>query len=466
MPLIIPNGLVVSVSGFRGRVGDPLTPELVCSLAAAFGAFLGRSAGAGAARGGDILIGRDSRTSGPMFAGAASSGLVSVGCHVVDLGVVSTPTLMLAVENSDALGGIGVTASHNPAEWNALKFAAPEGTFLDPETMLAFLEFALGDDPARAAWDELGTVRADDGAAGRHLDAILELPQLDLPALRARGFKVALDCMRGAGATIMPQLLDTLGCEVVAINTEMDGRFPRDPEPTAENLAEFADFVRSEGADLGLAVDPDVDRLSLVNESGVPSGEDLTLALASAVVLRRTPGIVVTNLSTSRVVEDVARAHGGELVRVPVGEINVARRMQSEGAVVGGEGNGGVILPNLHHTRDAPVASALILQHLVDEGSTLSAAVDRWPAYTIVKKKIDFPRQSLSDAYAELESQLASDGVDSADGARFHWAARQAWLHVRPSGTEPVVRLIAEAPGRSEAEELIERATTLLEGLT
>ena len=469
MPLMIPDGLVVSVSGFRGRVGDPFTPELVCSLAAAFGSYVRRSvrrsAGTGEARGGDVLIGRDSRTSGPMLAGAATSGLVSVGCDVVDLGVVSTPTLMLAVEKSDALGGIGVTASHNPAEWNALKFAAPEGTFLDWETMSAFLEFALRDDPARASWDELGTVRADDGAASRHLEAILELPQLDRPALRARGFKVALDCVRGAGASIMPQLLEALGCEVVAINTEMDGRFPRDPEPTAGNLADFADFVRGEGADLGLAVDPDVDRLSLVNESGVPLGEDLTLALASAVVLRRTPGIVVTNLSTSRIVEDVVLAHGGELVRAPVGEINVARRMQSEGAVVGGEGNGGVILPDLHHTRDAPVASALILQHLVDEGSTLSAAVDRWPAYTIVKTKIDFPKEALSDAYAELERQLVSDGVDSADGARLQWMARQAWLHVRPSGTEPIVRLIAEAPGRSEAEELIERATAVLEGV-
>ena len=464
MPLIIPDGLVVSVSGFRGRVGEPLTPELVSGLAAAFGAFVRGSAGLGDARSGDILIGRDSRTSGPMLAGAASSGLVSVGCDVVDLGVVSTPTLMLAVEKSEALGGICITASHNPAEWNALKFAAAEGTFLDAETMSAFLEFALHEDPPRAAWDDLGTVRADDGAIARHLEAILELPQLDLPALRARAFKVALDCVRGAGATIMPQLLEALGCEVVAINMEMDGHFPRDPEPTAENLGELADFVNSEGADVGFAVDPDVDRLSLVDESGGPLGEDLTLALASAVVLGRTPGIVVTNLSTSGIVEDVARAHGGELVRSPVGEINVARRMQSEGAVVGGEGNGGVILPDLHHTRDAPVAAALVLQHLVDEGSTLSAAVDRWPAYTIVKKKIDFPREALTDAYAELERQLASDGVDSTDGVRLHWVERQAWLHVRPSGTEPVVRLIAEAPGRSEAEELIARATAVLEG--
>ena len=453
---------MVSVSGFRGRVGDPLTPELVCLLATAFGAFVKRSRDPSNDLPVDILIGRDTRTSGPVLSRAVSAGLVSVGCNVVDLGIVSTPTLMLAVENSDALGGIAVTASHNPAEWNALKLAAPEGTFLDAETMSKFLEFALSEDPPRTPSDELGAVTTDDGASARHLEAVLELPQLNLPALRARAFKVALDCVRGAGATIMPQLLEALGCEVVGINMEMDGLFPRDPEPTAENLTELADFVRREGADIGLAVDPDVDRLSLVNENGAPIGEDLTLALASAVVLRRTTGIVVTNLSTSAIVEDVARAHAGELVRSPVGEINVARRMQLEGAVVGGEGNGGVILPNLHHTRDAPVAAALVLQHLVDEETSLSAAVGKWPAYTIVKKKISFPREALSEGYAELERQLESDGVDSADGARFCWEARRAWLHVRPSGTEPVVRLIAEAPERSEAEELIERSEEIL----
>ena len=462
MPLVIPEGLVVGVSGFRGRVGDPLTPELVCLLATAFGAFVKRSRDPLNDLPVDILLGRDTRTSGPVLSRAVSAGLVSVGCNVVDLGIVSTPTLMLAVENSDALGGIAVTASHNPAEWNALKLAAPEGTFLDAETMSKFLEFALSEDPPRTPSDELGAVTTDDGASARHLEAVLELPQLNLPALRARAFKVALDCVRGAGATIMPQLLEALGCEVVGINMEMDGLFPRDPEPTAENLTELADFVRREGADIGLAVDPDVDRLSLVNENGAPIGEDLTLALASAVVLRRTPGIVVTNLSTSAIVEDVARAHAGELVRSPVGEINVARRMQLEGAVVGGEGNGGVILPNLHHTRDAPVAAALVLQHLVDEETSLSAAVDKWPAYTIVKKKISFPREALSEGYAELERQLESDGVDSADGARFCWEARRTWLHVRPSGTEPVVRLIAEAPERSEAEELIERSEEIL----
>ena len=457
MPLKIPAGLVVSVSGFRGRVGDPLTPEFVCALAASFGAFVRAQAGHGT-----MVIGRDSRTSGAMLSAAAASGILSVGCDVLDLGIVATPTLMLEVERSQALGGIEVTASHNPAEWNALKLAAPEGTFLDADTMAAFLRFAQEKDPERAGWDGLGSLTTDGGAAERHLKSVLELPQVDVEAIRSRDFKVALDCVRGAGATIMPGLLEALGCRVVGIHTEMDGRFPRDPEPTAENLKELGELVRREQADLGLAVDPDVDRLSLVNERGDPVGEDLTLALAAAVVLERTPGVVVTNLSTSQVVEDVARAHNSTVIRSPVGEIHVARRMQSEGAVIGGEGNGGVILPGLHYTRDAPCGAALILQLMVDEGASLSEAVAQWPSYVIVKRKVSFPRDILAEAYDVLEEHLSGDEVDREGGLRLLWATRRAWLHVRPSGTEPSVRLIAEAPTRSEAEELIESAASVL----
>ncbi len=460
MPLTIPDGLVVSVSGFRGRVGDPLTPELVCALASAFGAFLEKSG-----RRGDVLIGRDTRTSGRMLANAAASGLVSVGRNVVDLGVVATPTLMLAVGRDEAAGGIAVTASHNPSDWNALKLAAPEGTFLDADAMRAFLDFALGDEVRRAPWDALGIVREDRGAADRHLRAVLGLPQLDVRAIRERGFSVALDCVRGAGATLLPPLLEALGCRVRAIHTEMDGRFPRDPEPTAENLRELGDLVRRERADLGLAVDPDVDRLSLVDEGGEALGEDLTLALAAAAVLRRSRGTVVTNFSTSQAVDDVAAAYQSPLVRAPVGEINVARCMQAEGAVVGGEGNGGVILPALHQTRDAAVAAALILQNLVDEGASLSEAAGRWPSYAIIKRKLSFPRASLADAYQALEQDLEGEGVDRSDGLRLSWSGRRSWLHVRPSGTEPVVRLIAEAPEREGAEALIRRASRVLEGV-
>jgi phosphomannomutase len=426
---------MVSVSGFRGRVSEAMTPELVARIAASYGAFL-RAEG----EMGPVVIGRDSRTSGPALQRAAVAGLLTVGCDVVELGVVPTPTIMLAVKRSDAAGGIGVTASHNPAEWNALKFAAAEGTFMDPERMGRFIE-SLSDEPVRAAWDRVGVATRDDGAIERHLQGILSLGCIDVEAIRARQIHVAIDAVHGAGGNIMPQLLDALGCSSTAIGMETDGLFPREPEPTAENLRALCDLVKVSGAEIGLAVDPDVDRLSLVDETGRALGEDLTLALTSA------------------------EHYGGRCERAPVGEINVARHMQRVDAVVGGEGNGGVILPELHHTRDAPLGVALILQHLVDTGVSVSKAVGRWPNYAIVKEKMQFPREALEDAYGELSRALGSDRpADVSDGLRLAWDT-SAWLHVRPSGTEPVVRLIAEAPERVQAQGYVDRARGILEAI-
>jgi phosphomannomutase len=400
-----------------------------------------------------------------MFARAVFAGLESVGIDVIDLGVVPTPTLLLAVRHHGAVGGIGVTASHNPAEWNALKLVSEEGIFLDDQRSTTFRAYLAQQDAPRAAWNALGCVRTDGDAWPRHLVRILALPQLDVSRIRTRKLRVAVDCVHGAGGPVIAELLDRLGCDVAAIGMEPDGHFPRDPEPTAKNLADLGALVRSSGAEIGLAIDPDADRLSLVDESGTPLGEDLTLALASAAVLSRTPGPVVTNLSTSQVVEDVARAYGSTVHRAPVGEVNVARRMQRERAVVGGEGNGGVILPALHYTRDAPLAVALILQHLADEGVTVSAAARRWPSYRIVKEKVSFPRQSLEAGYAALEGSLGAESKDESDGLRLAWPTRKAWLHVRPSGTEPVVRLIAESVDETDAKELVARAARLLEGV-
>lgn len=469
---------MASVSGFRGRVGAPLTPELVAGLAAAFGAFVRKRA---ASR--EVVVGRDSRTSGVMFLEAVSAGLESVGCEVIDVGLAPTPTVLLAVEHHGAAGGIAVTASHNPADWNALKLAGPDGTFLDADAMGAF-RASLDDQIPRAPWNALGSRRADPGAIARHLERILALPYLDRQALVRRRFRVAADCVRGAGSVILPGLLEALGCEVFGIGLETDGRFPRDPEPTAANLGELASLVRESRADLGLAVDPDVDRLSLVDEAGQPLGEDLTLALAAAVVLRRRAGTsfastetaawkaprasaesgatVVTNLSTSRVVEDVARAHGARLVRAPVGEIHVARAMQQVGAVVGGEGNGGVILPELHYTRDAPLAAALVLQHLLDGGLTMSGAAAAWPAYAIVKEKVSVPRGALLTAYDALAEGFAGVRSDRRDGLRLDWPEEGRWIHVRASGTEPVVRIIAEARTEEDARELVRSVRELL----
>ncbi len=450
---------MVSVSGIRGRVGAPFVPELAGGIAAAFGAFMAEGSR------GPVCVGRDSRTSGPMFLRAVVAGLQSVGVDVVELGIVPTPTLLMAVRDRGAVGGIGVTASHNPAEWNALKLVTEEGIFLDADRSAAFRTYLTSEDPPRAAWDSLGSVSEDRDAWPRHLARILALPHVDVEAIRARHLKVAVDCVHGAGGPVVGELLDRLGCEVVGIGMEPDGLFPRDPEPTARNLEDLSELVRASGAAIGLAIDPDADRLSLVDEAGRPLGEDLTLALAAATVLARTPGPVVTNLSTSQVVEDVASASGSTLFRAPVGEVNVARRMQREGAVVGGEGNGGVILPALHYTRDAPLAVALILQHVADQGVSLSEAVRRWPTYRIVKEKVAFPREALGDGYAALEGDLHAEAKDESDGLRLAWPSRRAWLHVRPSGTEPVVRLIAESSDEAGAKQLVTRAAEVLSGV-
>ena len=454
MPIRLPPDLMVSVSGFRGRVAESVTPELFAGLAAAYGSFLQAEGD-----GDHVVVGRDSRTSGPMLARAAVAGLLSAGCGVTELGIVPTPTLMLAVRDTGAAGGLGVTASHNPAEWNALKFAVKGGTFLPPDRMARFQALVRDEDPARAPWDRIATPARDDSWPERHLERILDLPFLDLDRIRAGRIRVALDCVNGAGGVIMPELLARLGCDVSGIGLEPNGRFPRDPEPTAANLSALGDLVTAAQARIGLAADPDADRLSLVDERGRPLGEDLTLALAADVVLGRRPGPVVTNLSTSRVLDDVAAKHGCRVIRAPVGEINVVVRMMAEGAVVGGEGNGGVIVPALHHTRDAAAGAALLLQYLADEpGVPLSKRIARLPSYHIVKEKVSFPRDRLDDAYAALVRDLPDGESDRSDGLRLEWPEEASWLHVRPSGTEPVVRLIAEARERTSARALVDGA--------
>jgi len=289
---------------------------------------------------------------------------------------------------------------------------------------------------------------------------VLALSWLDLAAVRRRRFRVALDCVRGAGATIMPALLEALGCEVHAIHLEPDGRFPREPEPIPEHLGELGELVRRTGSDVGVAVDPDVDRLALVDETGRPIGEDYTLAFAVRTALAHRKGPVVTNLSTSLVVDDAARAFGVKVERAPVGEANVVERMAAAGAVIGGEGNGGVILPEVHLGRDAPVAATLALALLAAQGSTVSAIVNAAPRYTILKAKLPRPAGTLEPAYAALAAAVRGASEDRQDGLRLALADR--WVHLRPSGTEPVVRIIAEAPSRDEAAELIERGRAAL----
>ncbi|HEX7117171.1 MAG TPA: phosphoglucosamine mutase [Longimicrobiales bacterium] len=461
MAFEIPNELMVSVSGVRGRVGEALTPEVVARFAAAFGAYVRETAGGRRPR---IVLGRDSRTSGPMFVRVATAALQSVGCDVVDVGLVPTPTTLYAIRHHGADGAIVVTASHNPVEWNALKFASAAGMFLDAEEAPRMRAFVADRPVPYVGWDGLGAVVEDREAAARHVDAVLRVPYLDVEGMRRRRFKVALDCIRGAGTEVLPRLLEALGCDVVGLNLEPDGRFPREPEPVAQNLGELERLVRESGADLGLATDPDADRLSLVAGSGRAIGEDFTLALAAALVLRHVTGPVVTNLSTSRLLEDVAAQAGAPFHRTPVGEINVARRMEAEGAVIGGEGNGGVILPDVHLTRDAAVAAALVLQLLLETGRTLDEHVAAQRSYVIIKDKLPRDAGRIEDAYTVLEDRLAAPAADRQDGLRLDWPADSKWLHLRPSGTEPILRIMAEAPTEAEARELVEKARAALLG--
>jgi phosphomannomutase len=456
--------LMISVSGMRGHVGTDLTPELVARHAAALGAWV-RLAAAGRTSGPrpSVVLGRDARTSGPMFARAAAAGLMSVGVDVIEVGVVPTPMVQLAVEHHQAGAGLILTASHNPIEWNALKFVGPDGIFLDAEAG-ARVRALAEEGPPRMGWDGLGEVRQDGDAVARHLDAVLALPVIDVTAIRSRGFKVALDCVRGAGSVAMLPLLERLGCRVSGINLEADGRFPRPPEPVPENLGELARLVRESGADIGFAVDPDVDRLALVDEPGREFGEYYTVALGVGGVWRAPtmaapPPTVVVNLSTSLVVEDAARAEGARFLRTPVGEANVARAIREAGAVIGGEGNGGVMYPALHIGRDAPLGVALILHLLATTRSTVSQQVAGSPRYTIVKAK--GPRgPELRPLYDRLRQRFADAEADERDGLRLSWGDR--WLHIRPSGTEPIVRLIAEAPSPAEAEALVAAGRELL----
>jgi phosphomannomutase len=453
------DGLMIGVSGIRGRVGESLTPEVVARYAAGFGAWA-RARGQSKA----VVVGRDSRVSGPMFHRVVLSALESVGCDIIDIGLTTTPTCQLAVEYHHAAGGLMISASHNPIEWNALKFVGADGIFLDAEAGARVR--ALADEgPPRMGWEGIGALREDRDAVRRHLDAVLALPLIDVAAIRARGFHVALDCVRGAGASAIPPLLERLGCRMSGINLEPDGHFPRAPEPVPENLGELGELVRRSGADVGFAVDPDVDRLALVDEHGEPIGEDYTLAFAVRAVLdgrsseAEIPTVVI-NLSTSLVVEDAARAAGARLVRAPVGEANVARAIRDEGAVIGGEGNGGVMLPALHIGRDAPLGVALILHLLATSGLTVSELVKSSRRYTIVKAK--GPRgPELRPLYLDLRAHFPDAESDERDGLRLSWSDR--WLHVRPSGTEPIVRLIAEAPSRADAESLIAEARKLLQ---
>jgi phosphomannomutase len=444
------TGLIVSVSGIRGIIGESLTPEPVLTFAAAFGTYAG---------GGRIVLSRDGRPSGAVLRHAILAGLLGAGCEVQDLGVAPTPTCGLAVRQLQAAGGIQITASHNPAPWNGLKLFGPDGQVLSAaEGQKVQALFAQGPF-RRAPWDGLGTLIECRQAQDWHRQRVLDL--VNGNGIRARQIKTFLDANGGAGGPLGRRLLEDLQTRPVCQGGEANGVFEHEPEPVAANLTEVGPQVVRAGAHLGFVLDPDADRLALIDETGRYIGEELTLALAVRFRLAQQPGPVVINMSTSRVVEDIAQRFGCPCYRSAVGEANVAEKMRAVHAVIGGEGNGGVIDPRVGHVRDPFIGMGLILNLLADTGRTLRELVAELPAYFIVKDKYTVARERLPGLFTALQKHWPEAKPNTLDGLRLDWPNR--WVHVRPSNTEPIVRVIAEAPRPEEAKELCRQVGRLLQ---
>ncbi len=444
--------LMISVSGIRGIVGEGLTPDVITAYSAAFGTYC---------KGGKIIVGRDSRSTGEMVRHAALAGLTGVGCDVVDLGIVPTPTIQIAVEKSGASGGIAFTASHNPDEWNALKFFAGNGLFLDEGQACELKEIKDNWLVDYVNWDKIGHVTAYTNSVDDHINLVLSNPLFNLPAIRKRAFRVAVDAVNGAGCNLLPQFLAELGCEVVKLNCEITGSFPRNPEPLAEHLTELGKLVTEEKCDLGLALDPDADRLSIVDENGTPIGEENTLVLAAKLVLAKQPGPVATNISTTRALDDIALQMGVPIYRSKVGEIHVVKKMQEIGAVIGGEGNGGVIFPDIHLGRDSAVGSIMVLQMLVNEEKTLSQVMQGLPHYVMTKQKVSIIDQHPDEILAQLTAHFSDCEQDRTDGLKI--VRPEGWFQMRPSNTEPILRIYAEGRDSDSANALVQEAITALE---
>ena len=446
--------LMMSVSGVRGVIGETLTPVLATELGCAFGTYLG---------GGTVVIGRDSRPSGPMIEAAVVAGLLAAGCKTVLLGIASTPATAMMVRRHKAAGGIVITASHNPIIWNGIKFLTDEGLAPPPEK--AEQLFTIHRDRAFKLVDaeRVSAPQIDATAAEQHVASSLKLA--DVNAVAARKFRVVLDAVNGAGGEEGRMLLERLGCQVVLINGEPTGRFAHTPEPLAENLTQLCDVVKREKAVAGFAQDPDADRLAIVDETGRYIGEEYTLALMAKLLFARRPGPAAANLSTSRMIDDLAAQAGGpcKVFRSAVGEANVVATMKTNGCTFGGEGNGGVIDPRVGVVRDSLVAMALVLQLMTETGKTLSALVAEIPSYTMIKTKFECSKERIAKVLVAVRERFAKERVNDIDGVRVDWS--DGWVHVRGSNTEPIIRIIAEAPTHARAEALIADVRKIADGV-
>jgi phosphomannomutase len=451
--------LITSISGIRGTIGgrpsEGLTPVDIVKFSAAFGRWVIDTTGVK-----KIVIGRDARISGQMVSNLVIGTLQSIGIDVIDLGLSTTPTVEIAVPDEQAGGGIILTASHNPGHWNALKLLNYKGEFISGEEGQKVLELAEETDWEFAAVDELGKVTIDDSYMQRHIDKILVLPLVDVSAVKRRNLKVVIDCVNSSGGIFVPALLNAMGIyEIDVLYGEPNGDFPHNPEPLPENLVALSKRVVATGADLGIAVDPDVDRLCFVNQDGSMFGEEYTLVAIADYILQHTPGSTVSNLSSTRALSDVTARLGCNYAAAAVGEVNVVTKMKETNAVIGGEGNGGVIYPELHYGRDALVGIALFLSYFVKTGKTMSQLKNSYPQYYMSKNKIELTNDLDIDLLLKMiKAKYDTYPCNTVDGLKIDF--EKGWVHLRKSNTEPIIRIYAEADSEETVSQLVEKVKT------
>lgn len=458
--------LIKSISGIRGtiggRTGDTLNPLDIVKFASAYAMFIRNSRGDKCC--GKIVVGRDARISGDMVRNIVCGTLMGAGFDVIDIGLATTPTTELAVRMSGADGGIIITASHNPRQWNALKLLNSEGEFLDKNEGNEVLDIAEREDFTYAEVDGLGKYISDDTFNERHIEAVLALPLVDVEAVRKARFRVCVDAINSVGGVILPDLFKALGVECEVLNGTPDGDFAHNPEPLEKNLGGIMERMRAGGFDLGIVVDPDVDRLAFICEDGRMFGEEYTLVSVADYVLSHTPGNTVSNLSSTRALRDVTERHGGKYAAAAVGEVNVTTKMKEVGAVIGGEGNGGVIYPECHYGRDALVGIALFLSSLAQKGCKVSELRATLPDYYIAKNRIDLtPATDIDAILAKVKQMYVGQQVNDIDGVKIDFPDK--WVHLRKSNTEPIIRVYSEAATMEEADALGKQMMKLVEDM-
>ena len=458
--------LVISISGIRGTIGgipgEGLTPIDTVQFASAYASWLKERSGKDQP---SVALGRDARISGPMVEQLVTATLSAMGCNVFQLGLATTPTVEIAVTEYEMDGGIILTASHNPAEWNALKLLNEKGEFLSAKDGETILKKVKTNDYFYADVKELGAIKPLEGMDVKHINQVLDLSLVDVEKIREKGFRVAIDCVNSVGGVILPRLLKALGVkEVIELYCEPTGEFPHNPEPLPENLSHIAETMISDKADVGFVVDPDVDRLAIVCEDGSMFGEEYTLVAVSDYILSKTPGNTASNLSSTRALRDVTEGYGHSYFPSAVGEVNVVGAMKENRCVIGGEGNGGIIYPELHYGRDALVGIALFLSHLAQSDETCSDLRKRYPDYSISKNKVTLPEDvDAGKLLIDFQKEYEDFNVNTVDGVKVDMP--EGWVHIRKSNTEPIIRLYAEAGNKEEADRLAEKAMTTIDQL-